>query len=165
MARPLFAEVWRGEQAVDERFVGLGRGIADEAVHVGRGGRQAGEYIGHAPDQRAAIGRLGVGQLVFRETGFEERIDRRGWRRTDLLKGPMRARELSVPVLGGRGLRRRRAPRRTTIHPGGNGVNLGIFEASALGHAKRTLVPDRLYEQAFAALAGENCGSCRAAFH
>src|SRR5712672_404231 len=44
------------EQAIDELFIGVARGVGDECRHFLRRWRQAGQIVAHAPDERAAIG-------------------------------------------------------------------------------------------------------------
>ena len=95
--RHAFAEVRRGEQAVDLFFESIGRVVGDEGRGLGGSGRQPGEVEGETPEQ-AFLVRLGrQGRLLPGELGGDERIDRilaAGWHRRhdrgfERLIGPM----------------------------------------------------------------------------
>ena len=87
-----FAEVRAGEQAVDEAFVGIGRGdrrlacrtfnrraaccyVGDEGFDLFGRGRQAGEVERHAADKRAAVGFGRVFQSLGIEACEDEVVD------------------------------------------------------------------------------------------
>ena len=53
---PSLAEVGRGQQAVDEVFVGGGRRVGDEGRDLFRRGRQADEVEREPPDEGRAVG-------------------------------------------------------------------------------------------------------------
>ena len=50
----------RGEQAVDDLLVGVGRGVGDEGRDLVGRRRQAGEIVGDAAQQRVAMGFAGA---------------------------------------------------------------------------------------------------------
>ena len=95
---PALAVVRRGEQAVDDLFVGVGRLVFQEGVYfVGRR-RQAGEVVGDAADQTVAIESGGRGELLLGEAVEDEGVDgiadpgivREGHRGADdFLEGPV----------------------------------------------------------------------------
>ena len=53
---PALAVARRGQQAIDQTLVGVGPGIGDEGLDLGRARRQAGEIVGHTTDQGPPIG-------------------------------------------------------------------------------------------------------------
>ena len=64
------------EQAIDELFVGIGRGIGHEGLDLGRRGRQPSKVEGHPPDERGSVG-LGLGAETPRgEFLHDHRVDR-----------------------------------------------------------------------------------------
>ena len=73
---PALAVAWRGQQAVDEPFVGAGIGIADECGDLLGPGRQAGQVEADAADQGRAIGVGTEGQPLVLERLLDEAIDR-----------------------------------------------------------------------------------------
>ncbi len=75
--RPALAVVRRGEQAVDNFFVCVGRFVLDEGVDFGRSGRQADEIEGNAADEVDPIGGFGGPQFLGLEDAQDECIDRR----------------------------------------------------------------------------------------
>ena len=91
------------EQAIDELFVGIGRGIGHEGLDLGRRGRQPGKVEGHPPDERGLVG-LGLGAEAPRGeflhdnsvdrmpciAGGEGWPDRRHERPVRLVRGPLR---------------------------------------------------------------------------
>ena len=53
---PALAELRRGEQPIDDRFVGVRARVGDERIDFRRRRRQADQIEGHAADERRAIG-------------------------------------------------------------------------------------------------------------
>ena len=71
-----FAVAGRGEQAVDDFLVGVGRGVGEEGVDLGGGGRQTGEIERDAADEGGAAG-FGGGREAFAfQTFLYEIVDR-----------------------------------------------------------------------------------------
>ena len=70
------AEVGRGQQAIDERLVGVGRRVGQERVDLGRGRGQAGQVERQAADQGGAVGLGGGPQALGLEPGEDEVVDR-----------------------------------------------------------------------------------------
>jgi hypothetical protein len=73
---PAFAETGRGEEAVDDFFVGVWAGVGEEGVALGGGRGEAGEVEGDATQQGDLFG-LGIGvQAVLFEAGEHKGVDR-----------------------------------------------------------------------------------------
>ena len=77
---PAFAMVRRGEQAVNEalqgRFLHRRSAFGDEARHLFRSRRQAGQIEAEPANQRGWIGGWCPMQPLFGELGIDERVDR-----------------------------------------------------------------------------------------
>ena len=71
-----FAVAGRLQQGVDALFVSVGRFIGQESVEFGDGGRQAGQVISDAAEERGFVGFGGVLQAFLVEAGEDEIIDR-----------------------------------------------------------------------------------------
>jgi len=83
VTRHFLTEARRLQIAIDHRFIGPGRGILFEGVHLRLRRRQPGEGEGDAPNPGGAIG-LGLeSQLLLREPRREEGIYRDGGRFRD----------------------------------------------------------------------------------
>ena len=52
--RHALAVVRRGQQAIDDLLVGVGRCVGEEGIDLGRRRRQAGQVERHAADERAS---------------------------------------------------------------------------------------------------------------
>ena len=92
----LFAVARRGEEPVDDFFVGVGGGIGDEGCHLLGLRGQSGEVVRDAADERAAIGLGRSGKPGFGKPGVDEsiderRIERRCRRFAQRLEGPVRS--------------------------------------------------------------------------
>ena len=129
VARPLLAEVRRGERAVDHALVCVGAGVLEEGGDFGGRRRQSGQVERHAADQGRFRG-FGRRLDVFGvEPGQDEIVDRiaspRGvanGRRSGA------ADRLERPV---EGRLRRGGPRRARVDPGADARDLGGGERSA----------------------------------
>ncbi len=77
VASPTLAVVRRGQQAIDEPFVGVGRLVGQKRVDSSGFGRQPQQIERQAADQRPLV-RIGrEGELFRFERGAEQRVDRR----------------------------------------------------------------------------------------
>src|SRR5262245_23475761 len=73
---PAFAVMGRGEQPIDEPFVGIGVWVFHKLPHLVRRRRQADQIERHAADERGAIGLGGGSEPCSFETREDEAIDR-----------------------------------------------------------------------------------------
>ena len=76
-AAPTLAVMRRCEEAVDDFFVGVRRGVREKRRHVARLGRQAGQIVAGAAEQRLLVGLRGRIHPVPLEIREDETIDRR----------------------------------------------------------------------------------------
>ena len=77
MPAPLLAVAGRGEQAVDQRLVGVGRRVGDERLDLLGRRRQAGQVVGDAGGSARAFEAGGFGPQPLRlEPGEDEGVDR-----------------------------------------------------------------------------------------
>jgi hypothetical protein len=77
VASPTLAVSRRGEQPVDEVFIGLGRGISGKGFHFSGGGRQSVQVVSQAADQGAPVGFGGRRESFVAQFREHERVDRR----------------------------------------------------------------------------------------
>ena len=73
--RPMLALGWRGQQAVDEIFVGARRCVLEKRLHFGGSRRQAGEVEGQPTNQGASIGLGREGKFVRTQLGGDQGIN------------------------------------------------------------------------------------------
>jgi hypothetical protein len=88
---PAFAVVGGGEEFVDEFFVGERVGVLDEEIDAVGVWGEAVEIEGETPDEGAAVGDWGGGEVLMGEGFLDERVDggvvwEGGW---DGLNGPV----------------------------------------------------------------------------
>ena len=74
--RPSLAVPRRGQQAVDQALVGIGRIVGEERVDFLGGRGQPGQVEGRAADQGRLVGLGGGGQAVLEERLEDESVDR-----------------------------------------------------------------------------------------
>ena len=87
MSGPTFAVARTLQQTIDQSLMGVGPGILDEGVDVGRLGRESPEVEEHPPDEHGPIG--------LRRWADSARLQRRQDETVDLVAGPS-----PVPDLG-----------------------------------------------------------------
>ena len=75
VAGHVFAVAGGGEEAVDELGIGVGGGVLEKGLGLGRCGGKAGEVEGDAADEAAFVGGFVGGEVFFFEAGGDEVID------------------------------------------------------------------------------------------
>ena len=161
---PALAVAGRGEQAVDQLLVGVGRAVGDEGLDLLPGRRQAVQVEGEAADQGGGIRFGGRGELLLGEFGRDEGIDGvacgvrirlRNGRFGERLERP----ELGLVAARGWGVR----PQRALFDPG---ADLGDLRGRQRRIAHRHLgfnAGDHAQQQALVGLARHDGGSVQAA--
>ena len=127
--RPALAVARRREQAIDEAFVLVDRGIGDVRIDLVRRGRQSDEVEVHAPTERACVGFGRHGERVFRELRGDERVDgiRACVLRVRRRQGGLHDRLEAPPIERVRDLHaRRRGPVGAVVDPAADHADLGI---------------------------------------
>ena len=177
--RPALAVARRGQQAVDQALVGVGRVVGQECVDFLGGRRQPGQVEGRAADQGRLVGLRGGRQAVVEKRLENEsvdrvsrpvgpvvgpRIDRLGNGRSanglERPEGAVSGGELRSPVdwprrLRGMGRAIAAGPGCTQGDPAGEDGDFLRAELAGGGHLE-PLVVDRLDEQALVGLAGHD---------
>ena len=155
---PSLAVVGTGEQAIDQRFVGVGIGVVDERLDFLGSRRQADQVEREAADQRAAIG-LGAGlesaasrasARMNASIGVRAQLD--PWHRgnlgaTERLEGPP-ALALEPAVLE----RQSGRPDGASLDPGPDGGDFLLRERLVLLRHLGRVAGDHVQQQAFVGL-------------